>query len=261
MYLILICNHPFLQVEKSLSRVLLENTSIIYPEDCLGLHLDWTRTSGRQFVLNLIFVMTATNFGMYVKFRLRIIINNRINNYARIQIPSDTKLQDLASHVKAEYWSQWCMVHLRWHKETIQSALYTEIQKMFYNSWQSGHHVTSEFFWNRWYYSNLLFELAQINSLGFIIVYQVTGLKCTVNSAFRFKNTPDLLKSMQDNLCTGSWPKRGVGMHFNPCSHRWNLLLWLRRIMRGGSYWKQWFSSLFLYICGWNQPNLDFCQA
>ncbi len=42
----------------------------ICPEDCLGLTLAWTRTRGGQFALHMTFGVTATKFGMYVKFEL-----------------------------------------------------------------------------------------------------------------------------------------------------------------------------------------------
>ena len=119
----------------------------IHPEDCLGLTLAWTRTRGGRFALHMIFGMTATNFAMYVKFGLRIIVKC-LNKHkdAKIQIPNDVKLYDLASCVKAQYPDLddvWCTMDGL--KSPIQAAPDTEIQKMFYNSWQSGHYVTHVF--------------------------------------------------------------------------------------------------------------------
>ncbi len=51
------------------------HTHKIYTENCLGLTIAWARTRGGQFAMNLIFGMTASNFQMYIKFGLRIIVN------------------------------------------------------------------------------------------------------------------------------------------------------------------------------------------
>ncbi len=116
-----------------------------------------------------IFGMTTINFGIYVKFGLRIIVKflNKHND-TKIQIPNDAMLHDLASCVKAQYPDLddvWCTLDCL--QCPIQAAPDTEIQNMFYTSWQSGHYVTHVFVFavcSRWHYSNLLVSLARINS-------------------------------------------------------------------------------------------------
>ncbi len=56
------------------------------------------------------------------------------------------KLQELASRFKSQYPGLddiWCTMDDM--KNPIQSAPHTEIQNMFYSSWQSGHYVTHVF--------------------------------------------------------------------------------------------------------------------
>ncbi len=96
----------------------------IHPEDCLGLTLAWTRTRGGRFALHMIFGMTATNFAMYVKFGLRIIVKC-LNKHkdAKIQIPNDAKLHNLASCVKAKYPDlDDVSAHHEWLKESNSSC-------------------------------------------------------------------------------------------------------------------------------------------
>ncbi len=94
----------------------------------------------------------------------------------------------------------------------IQSALYTEIKKTFYNSSQSGNYFTHVLVFAAdgtipscsLNFSGSTHDSTLADS-GFIYdklekVYQETGLKYTFDLVFRCKNTPYLSKSIQDNL-------------------------------------------------------------
>ncbi len=97
--------------------------------------------------MNLTFGAKATNIVIYVKFGLRIDLKC-LNDHkdTRIQIKSNRKIQELASHFKSHFPdldNVWCIMDGM--KSTIQSAKYIETQRMFYNSWQLGHYVTHVF--------------------------------------------------------------------------------------------------------------------
>jgi hypothetical protein len=46
----------------------------VQPEDCLGLVLVWTRTRGSLNVLQLVFGLTYTNLSVYLRFKIRLIV-------------------------------------------------------------------------------------------------------------------------------------------------------------------------------------------
>ncbi len=140
--LLLILNHttPFLQMEKCLSRVLLEDANIKYALKTVwgwlwpGLELEgcsflWIWFSVWQHLILEWMSNLESESWIIVKCLNR-------HNDARIQILSDTKLQELASSVKSQYPDLddvWCSMDGM--KNPIQSAPHTEIQKMLYNSW------------------------------------------------------------------------------------------------------------------------------
>ncbi len=132
---------------------------------------------------------------------------------ARVQIPSDTKLQECAPSVKSQHPDfddiQCTMDDM---KNPIQSDLYTEIQIMFYNSWQSGNYATYVFVFAAdgtipiccFNLPGLTHDSTAADS-GFMYVklgrvYHKTGLKRPVDSASRCKESPYLLKSIHDDL-------------------------------------------------------------
>jgi hypothetical protein len=62
---------------------------MIWPEDCPGIVLAWTRTRGSLMVLQLIFAMASTNLDDYLLFAKRIIVRVLRNlPMARVHIPS-----------------------------------------------------------------------------------------------------------------------------------------------------------------------------
>ncbi len=68
---------------------------MIWPEDCLGLVLAWTRNRELLIILQLIFAMTYTNLDVYLLFAKRI-IGRILRNHplARVQIPSSEKIEE-----------------------------------------------------------------------------------------------------------------------------------------------------------------------
>jgi hypothetical protein len=60
--------------------------------DCLALCLAWTRTKGSTITLQMIFGMTHTSVGIYLKFSRRILIKCLLKHpYATINIPDEQK--------------------------------------------------------------------------------------------------------------------------------------------------------------------------
>ncbi len=98
-YIVQIC--PLIKVEsgKSLSRILIEGTSVKYVFKTVQ---DWLWPGSELEGDNLNW--TASNSRMYVKFEVIIIVKcfNQYK-YAKIQIPSDAKLQKHPSNVKSQY--------------------------------------------------------------------------------------------------------------------------------------------------------------
>ncbi len=160
-YIVQIC--PLIKVEsgKSLSRILIEGTSVKYVFKTVQDWL-WPGPELEGDSLN----WTASNSRMYVKFEVIIIVKcfNQYK-YAKIQIPSGAKLQKHPSNVKSQYPDfGGAICTMDGVNIPIQSASNTEIQKIYYNSWQSTLCHLCICFCSRWHYSNLLLELTRINS-------------------------------------------------------------------------------------------------
>ncbi len=74
---------------------------MIWPEDCLGLVLAWTRTRGSLMFLQLIFAMTYTDLNHYLLFAKRITVRVLRNHpMARVQIPSSEKIEEYKEMVQ-----------------------------------------------------------------------------------------------------------------------------------------------------------------
>ena len=186
----------------------------VRPEDCLGLVLVWTRTRGSLTALQLVFGMTCSNLCMYLRFGRRVIVEALKNDpLARVAIPSNAEITSYKEAVGAIYpllsdvWST--MDGLKLY---LQQSGNTEIQARFYNGWTHGHYVTSVFV----FCPDGTIPIAFFNVPGSVhdsqvaywgrvydklqAVYDETGGKCTVDSAFGKVNRPFLIKSSQDYL-------------------------------------------------------------
>ena len=184
------------------------------PEDCLGLALAWTRTRGSLMALQLIFGMTMTPVSIYIRFSFRILVRVLIQNeHAKITIPSREKLEEYRSIIQARHpalanvWGTMDGLKLR-----IQASPNHTIQSRFYNGWKCDHFITSVLcfapdgtipaaFYNvpgcshdstvaEW--GGLYSKLEQ--------VYNDTGLKFVIDSAFCSSKVDFLIKSSQDYL-------------------------------------------------------------
>jgi hypothetical protein len=188
---------------------------VIRPEDCLGLCLAWTRTRGSLNVLQLIFGMTMSNVWSYLRYGKRIVIEVLKNDdLAKISLPSAEKVGEYCAAVKRRHhdldmvWSTMDGIKL-----TLQVASSDDVQRMFYNGWTHGHYVGAVLV----FAPDGTIPICMYNVPGCVhdseiavwggvyeklkAVYDMSGAKCTVDSAFNGKmNAAYLLKSSQNDL-------------------------------------------------------------
>jgi hypothetical protein len=183
-------------------------------EDCLGLVLVWTCTRGSLTALQLIFGMTTSILGMYLRSGCRVIGEVMKNDsLAKICIPSAKDVAAYKQAIGAMYpffFNVWCITDGL--KLYLQQSGSTEIQACFYNGWTHGHYVTSVFV----FCPDRTIPIAFFNVPGSVHdsqvaywgkvydklerIYQETGGKCRVDLAFGKVNQVFLIKSLQDYL-------------------------------------------------------------
>ena len=183
-------------------------------EDCLGLVLAWTRTRGSLMALQLIFGMTMTPVGKYIQFARRILVCVlKSNNMAKISMPSNEKLEEYNEMIAARHPA----LHDVWGtmdglKVTIEAAGDFITQSRFYNGWKCDHFVTSVLC----FAPDGTIPAASFNLPGcshdstvaewgglygkLERVYNSTGLKFVIDSAFSSAEVEYLIKSSQDFL-------------------------------------------------------------
>lgn len=190
--------------------------------DCLGLVLVWTRTRGSLNVLQLVFGLTYSNLSVYLRFGIRLIVEIFHNDpLARVSIPS----AEVINEYKAAFGTRHPLLHDCWAtmdglKLHLQQSGNTAIQERFYNGWTHDHYVTSVFcFCPDGTIPIAFFNVpgsvhdSQVAELGNIYakleeVYNSTGGKCCVDSAFSNHKKDYLLKSGQDLLNTSAPTRR-----------------------------------------------------
>jgi hypothetical protein len=119
----------------------------VQPEDCLGLVLVWTQTSGALNVLQLFFGLTFTNLSVYLRFGIHLLIEAFHDDpLAQVSLPSPEEV----NKYKAAFGERHPLLHDCWAtmdglKLYLQQAGNTDIQERFYNGWTHDHYVTSVF--------------------------------------------------------------------------------------------------------------------
>ncbi len=177
--------------------------------DGLGLVLTWTRTRGSTMVLELIFGMTQTSISNYLAFCSHILINVLMGKEdAKIKRPTIEKIQEykqavLQHHPLLE--DVWCTMDGL--KLMLECAGDDVIQNRFYNGWTCDHYVGAVIVFcpdgtipmccynvpgtvhdsNIAIIGNIYDKLEEI--------YNSTGGKCTVDSAFSRTSYLFLIKS------------------------------------------------------------------
>ncbi len=175
--------------------------------DILGLVLAWTRTQGSLLSLQLHFGMSMTNFETYHCFGCRIVVEVLKNNPPfSIKVPSPAKVEEYKRLVTNKYPAPLTNV---W--ASMQQASTTKQQGYFYNGWKHNHFVTSVFC----YCPDGTIPIAYMNLPGsmhestiadwggihdkLLLLYEGMGAVTCVNLAFRMRNSPYIIKSLQTN--------------------------------------------------------------
>jgi len=196
---------------------------MMHPADCLGLVLSWSRTRGSLMVLQLIFGLTMTPVGKYLQFARRILVKIlKAHPMAKISIPDDDKIEEYRSMIHSRH----PVLHDVWGtmdglKVRIEQAPDEITQSRFYNGWKSDHFVTGVF----GFVPDGTIAVAFYNVPGcshdstvadwgdiydkLEAVYNRTGLKFVIDSAFSTINHNFLIKSSQDDL-TADWQYESI---------------------------------------------------
>ena len=186
----------------------------VEPADCLGLVLVWTRTRGPLNVLQLVFGLTYTNLSVYLRFGFRLIVETFHDDpLARVSIPSAEAINEYMAAFGARHsLLDDCWATMDGLKLYLQQSGNFVIQERFYNGWTHDHYVTSVFcFCPDGTIPIAFFNVpgsvhdSQVAELGGIYnkleaVFETTGGKCCVDSAFGNIERDFLLKSGQDIL-------------------------------------------------------------
>jgi len=181
----------------------------INAEVCLGLVLVWTRTQGSLYALQPIFGLSYSCLTLWLRFGIRILQNIlRKHPLARVKPPSAEEVRKMQLAVALRYprladvWG--CCDGLNIRFETSGSQ---QIQRIYYNGWLHGHYI-----------SNVLvfafdgtIRICGLNAPGSMHdstvaeysgvydklreVYRRTGGKVVVDSAFKLKNNPYIIRT------------------------------------------------------------------
>ena len=121
---------------------------ILTSRDGLALTLAWTRTRGSMFVLQMIFGLTYTAVGVYVKFGRRLLVSilDKDDN-AKVSIPSDAKIQSFKNCVQERH-PRLVDVWLTMDglKVYLQQSPESVVQNRYYNRWTHDHYITNVYF-------------------------------------------------------------------------------------------------------------------
>jgi hypothetical protein len=186
----------------------------IRPEDCLGLLLAWTRTRGSLMVLQLIFGLTMSPLSKYLQFARRIVIKIlKKEPLAKICLPSNNKIFEYQETIHSRHpalldvWGTMDGLKVR-----IEASPDGIVQSRFYNGWKSDHYVTAVLcfapdgtipacFYNvpGCTHDSTVADWGRIYS-KLSRIYDETGAKFVIDSAFCTSRFPFLIKSSQDYL-------------------------------------------------------------
>jgi hypothetical protein len=187
---------------------------LMNPADCLGLVLAWSRTRGSLMVLQLVFGMTMSPVSKYLQFARRILVKIlKANVQARIKIPPPEKLEVYRAIIADRHPA----LDMVWGtmdglKCKIEKAPNEIVQSRFYNGWKSDHFVSAVLCFvpdgticSGFYNVPGCCHDSTIADWGDIYkkledVYNETGLKFVIDSAFASGQFRFLIKSSQDDL-------------------------------------------------------------
>ena len=188
----------------------------IAAHDALGLVLGWTRTRGSLMALQMLFGLTMSPLQKYLQFSKRILIKVLANNeLAQIRMPCLDDIEKYRSMIARRHpnlpdvWGT--MDGLKCRIEQPSDCL---VQRRFYNGWKCDHFVTAVLCFApdgtipaAFYNVPGCVHDSQVATWGGIYaklkaIYEKTGLKYVVDSAFSGTTLPFLIKSGQDKYTT-----------------------------------------------------------
>ena len=185
------------------------NRRRVESHDCLALVLAWTRTRGSMFVLSMIFGINGTDVSTYTRFGRRILIAIlNEDEHAQVKIPSDEVIEEYKRYVEERHpllTDVW--MTMDGLKLIIEESPEGHIQNRFYNGWTCNHYVSNVFGFcpagtivvccinvpccihdsNVCEWGHIFQKLQR--------VYERTGARCTVDSAFSKTACPFFIKS------------------------------------------------------------------
>ena len=183
----------------------------ISAEVCLGLVLAWTRSRGNQSALQMDFGLTYSPLCLWLRFGIRVVVKILAKHpLARVKLPSRENVALFQRAVAAKYaylpevWATADGLNLY-----FEAAGDNVIQEMFYNGWLHGHFISNIFVFamdgticicalnapgtmhdsTLADYGGVYFKLQKI--------YEETGGKVVVDSAFKLASNPYVIKSSQ----------------------------------------------------------------
>jgi hypothetical protein len=166
---------------------------------CLGLVLVWTRSQGGLVFLQPIFGLTYSCLALWLRFGIRVLQNClRRHPLARVSAPMVEEVQEYQQIVATIYprlgevWGTCDGLNLRSERSISQ-----RIQRMFYNGWLHGHFVSNVFVFVNAPGSMHDSTIADYTGVYDKLerVYEATGGKVIVDSAFKLRNNPFLIRT------------------------------------------------------------------
>jgi DDE superfamily endonuclease len=184
---------------------------IITDNACLGLVLAWYRFRGSEYILQGWFGFTGSHANTWLRFGRRgllLLLSN--NSDAAVEMPTDEKIEQLCAAVREKHDllpDVYCVADgLKLYFQQCQGL---DEQSMFYNGWLHDHFVSCVFVFRidgriircivnapGSLHDSTLAEWGGIyDALG--EVFERTGRRCCVDSAFCVQANPCLLRSYQ----------------------------------------------------------------
>ena len=178
---------------------------------CLALVLRWTRTKGPLYSLQMDFGMSHSCLILWLRFACRVLVDILCNNPLSRRRPTREEVATNMAAVALKYpslpevWGTADGLNL-----DIQSTKDDRVQSMFYNGWTHGHYVSSVLVFG----FDGLIKICGLNAPGNMhdslladyagvyeklqMVFDETGGKVVVDSAFRMANNNFIIKSSQN---------------------------------------------------------------
>lgn len=185
---------------------------------CLALGLAWTRHVGSDRHLQMHFGLTRSSLSTWVRFARRIIIKVLIRlDDAAVRLPTDNEIYGFMEAIEQKYpllkdcWGAMDGLKLRIQRPGGDN----KTQSLFYNGWTHGHYITNLFLFSpdgkiRSAYFNLPGCLHDSTLANWSCtydhvdqIYERTGGKIVVDSAFKSSDSKAMYKSYQQNFDRG----------------------------------------------------------